>query len=806
MYSPSSFSPCYVLHIYLIHYLISLHANNAKLDQMKDTTSTSSNNMVIKKSIILKCLCFLNEYITNIPLHDMHSSISSITREYINYKEFQSVLIEVFEYNNDLLQDFQIKLQHKLDNLNQFYDFISDLNHLFTEDISIYNINKLTCPIRITRTSLYGIFIRVFLVQWNMFSFEATCQIYDSLINFLQFPNRNQNLHDEVKSMDNFQVFIGRHDKLQNVIPHASLPSKSQLVFEIQKAFASNDIYAAEQLLHEFFDSNDLPILNVLSMSPVGTSIDNILPSQQNISTAFLSLQSIISSSNSTVHFEDKGKHQLALLSLSILYLLELHHQSNGLGCKDSRDSLYTLAMNTLDEALKIAHSRGDNLTVAKTLLMLYHFHSINKENNHSNHEELLVRCIDKAAHLHDKQLVAQASLMLAQHRAQHALSPTQVIRQNDILSNSRYTSPLDEHLDNYEVNTNSRIPYFHNFISSTSVVWWNISSALIGDLKQCHLLSKCLIVEQVEEAISLQQQGKSSSYNLKSLQLVETIHSYDEYLEYVLPAFYISKLLWERFGQYDMILLQSRIIVSYHFDACPNRDKVNILCTMARVMMEDMNQQLLKQDNYHELVESDVMAITSRTYTLASKIVTRAQQLFPVSLPVVFPLSIQFTMNYIDAMNAFYSKEYDKAMIYIDYCLTLSSSHTPNYDLEYHENEHDDDVYTWSWSWLHAKCHVLKARILECQGELETYCKALHQIERVCSKSIETLEFQYIAMILRANYYIKYNIPMNYISPALYMEALKASKMYQFPTISTYAKKNLIIDAMGSMERSYNV
>lgn len=356
-----------------------------------------------------------------------------------------------------------------LESMDTLLHFVDIIPSVFESDTST-SPNEVMAPTRICPDSSLGIYCRTFSAKWNCLSFETICQLYES-----------------------FRLFISSIDTAGITCPPSSLPSlnsaettQSQcfddenmnvhsFLQQAEKAAENGDVYAAEKLLHRYFDFNGNDLLLSLSKSPVGSSPQSAL--------------------SALCHSNDPQfsgtRHQQALLQLASMW---------------TRNGHYTLAMSAVEQAMKTAHQRGDHGSVARALLLLYHVvNGLNSPEQGGTEggsisvaltgaEEILRRCLDRCCSLGMHALASQAAILLAQLLSTQSLSWSQSSYLSDWLTNSE-----DENIggssDRNSAKNGSNVNGNNGIVKN---IWTLLLSSLIGEAKICSQISSGLnIVEK---------------------------------------------------------------------------------------------------------------------------------------------------------------------------------------------------------------------------------------------------------------------------------------------------------------------
>lgn len=248
-----------------------------------------------------------------------------------------------------------------------FSDFLGHtLKHVFDETAA--NPTGLKGPTRISESSFLGVMVRSVLVRWQSYEFDQQCRCYSV-----------------------FSAFLGNltQDEPVSLSPYIH-------VDQFEKFCAQGQMVDAESWVHTYFDNRNLNFLFVTN-SPTKTE-------NKDLAELALSLE------NDSTSDCEKRVDQRAMLALAVLR---------------TRANDMNKAQLAVNEALKIAHQNGDHASVAYCLLLLFHIveRSYNSSSSKMDSEDLLRRCILRAASLKLPHLVAEAGLSYATFKQREAAS-----------------------------------------------------------------------------------------------------------------------------------------------------------------------------------------------------------------------------------------------------------------------------------------------------------------------------------------------------------------------------------------------
>jgi hypothetical protein len=260
--------------------------------------------------------------------------------------------------------------------------FIDKVKEIFNPNEQL-SPNLLIRPNKICITSILGLFLRLFLARWDCLSFEDACQFYDNMHKCLTSKSDN----NSTLSYTTSDFCCDRYS------------NENCDVLNIDDNLSHGDIFPAEEFIHQMFDFNGT---DPLSFQPLSSSSPAVATSVSSALNAVMLARLPQITSN---------RHQQAMLNLASMWV---------------RNGNYNLAFSAIEEAMKIAHQRGDHATVAKALYLLYFVLSnVDSNINNGNEssiltykkvvaEEFLYRCVDRCVESHMNLLASQAAISLA--------------------------------------------------------------------------------------------------------------------------------------------------------------------------------------------------------------------------------------------------------------------------------------------------------------------------------------------------------------------------------------------------------
>lgn len=374
-------------------------------------------------------------------------------------------------------------------NLNQFFDEIEGLKGVLT-DVSVSSSNgsrtiSLICP-----ESYLGYFCRSFLARFESIPFEGICQYFDDLQIFCTATSNGS-----LRKIPTKNIVVEDHDDV-------------------------DDVSMAEDILHRLFDTDHqyaLPQLAAIS-TPLSTALESFRCAVESAD--------VKNAGSFVVTPGTQMKHQYAMLALSVLWV---------------KQSFHTLAFYSLEEAMKIAHQRGDHRTVAQAVLLLHYIVNASqstsdvfssslgtqKSSTECFDEELLIRCIQRCIDSKQRYLSSQCAILLVNLRSQRKLRG------------------VSNHFDNERVET------VHVDGVSVETLWALLRVSLFGDSKATLAIARSGDYTESTEHST----GQDGQLRLMDGGLL----SVAELNEFLLSHTVASMNVWERLGQIDMAFLETR-------------------------------------------------------------------------------------------------------------------------------------------------------------------------------------------------------------------------------------------------------
>ncbi len=349
---------------------------------------TLQEELVKNTSITFSILTWLDDCIGNTGDKVVAFSMGKYMYRHFYDKSNRNQMIDKIKCFEDAFSEL-----HMIDSIDLLFDFIESLRELFDNDDNV-SPNASPAPTKVCVDSTLGLFLRSLLARWDCLPFDNIGILYSNLVSFLNSYNSSID-NDEEMMVSQDDVIM--NDEMFRVI-HNSSNDPGVYLMESFKAMELGDVSMAESLLHNFFDFNgyDIPTTTTTSNSNQTNEINEV--SLTDTLKLFQSLHDPIFTNS---------RHQQAMLHLASMW---------------TNNKNYSVALSAVEEAMKIAHQRGDHISVVKALLLLHEvvIGTSGSESNLTSNvsaEEVLCRCIKRCAELNARSLASQSVLLLVKLR-----------------------------------------------------------------------------------------------------------------------------------------------------------------------------------------------------------------------------------------------------------------------------------------------------------------------------------------------------------------------------------------------------
>ena len=362
----------------------------------------------------LQVLCYLSDAIS-LPT----------AKQYVSFASLLACYIEIVSLNNDL-KNVVNKLLLGGKNIDTFFTVIETIKSTIATAMTsnTLSFNELSGPVLITPDSHLGIFVRSVVAKWECMRFDELCVLFEQVQVFLTFSSTERSEVNEDYNSYVVNDLLGIYNGNNNTRARVQIDSSSL----VQKALHYNDISVVEHALHCMHDISGSDPLTSLGGSMNSTSLaasavegktstetgggtGNETVGGPSNAAMLRALAAVMRTTESTGSSSSSSKHQHVMLSLASMWL---------------RADNLVMALAAIEEALKIAHQRGDHAAVAHALLLLQAVFTASQEPDLvASGEDILMRCLKRCASLGLQQLTAQCTLLLATLRAHQPLSCT---------------------------------------------------------------------------------------------------------------------------------------------------------------------------------------------------------------------------------------------------------------------------------------------------------------------------------------------------------------------------------------------
>ena len=155
----------------------------------------------------------------------------------------------------------------RVQSIDDLIEFVDSIRSIFESDVSI-SPNEVMAPNRICPDSSLGIFSRSFIAKWDCLPFDSVCQLYEAFRIFVSSGESHENhgyQNSSAPTFENDSSFSASQNSDDDCI------GVHRFLQQAEVASESGDVYAAEKLLHRYFDFNgNDPLLSVASKGSAG--------------------------------------------------------------------------------------------------------------------------------------------------------------------------------------------------------------------------------------------------------------------------------------------------------------------------------------------------------------------------------------------------------------------------------------------------------------------------------------------------------------------------------------------------------
>lgn len=363
-------------------------------------------------TLAMKIMCFLSD--------TLQDTSTRVNFELSNIRDTLSFLPADCTFLDSCISDINFRT---VDNL---MDFIPKVSSVFDDPpATSQHPNKVFTLNKLCKTSFLGLYVRFFLAQWESTVFEEVCSYFDSIRAFVSSLQSSQPtsvdsaavIEEDLFSLSNIEILRGPMV--------ASCGFLEDELSRIESFVAAGDVHSAEALIHKYFD-NTMPNILATAQPGIGASaqssssraVPDLLSGCMGAEVASV-IHSLMSAQTSNVNAG--YRHQQAMLALADTWV---------------RNGFTQRGLTCVEEAMKMAHQKGDRGSVAKALLIL---HKIVKEEDRRDqlsresslrsggegvvsglgdfNEIVLMKCLDSCIAARMPALTSQVAILLARHR-----------------------------------------------------------------------------------------------------------------------------------------------------------------------------------------------------------------------------------------------------------------------------------------------------------------------------------------------------------------------------------------------------
>lgn len=231
--------------------------------------------------------------------------------------------------------------------------------------------NGAVSPTMISADSYLGVYLRSFMVAMENMAFESAC-----------------NLFTDIQAYKGIKTSTGIYSNIGSLSGTIEMLPASAILQDAQDYVMRSDFHRAEELVHDFFDLHQ-------PSAVIGDAL-----AESNGSSSLISGPS------------GARRHQHAMINMASIAV---------------QTGNFRQALTGVEEAMKIAHQRGDHASVAQALLILYYViigmesgqkGTRNLEGNvfSVTPQSVLIRCLSQCVSIKMHQLSVQATMLFAKH------------------------------------------------------------------------------------------------------------------------------------------------------------------------------------------------------------------------------------------------------------------------------------------------------------------------------------------------------------------------------------------------------
>lgn len=640
----TSLSPCHILYAAILQELVYCgrgYARNREIEVFADCSSTIS------------VCCFLSDYI---------KATECVLFDY--FSQFEADLSNKSSFTPNQIKSFGELVTFS--NVGDLEDFVTSLASIVDMWESNINENSVTSILRVSPSSIFGLFIRSFVATFETYSFEQTVMLFSQLDHFLS----ESKPYSMQLGINAIAYLVGRVKDIRTV---TWVPDDDISVYSLEAgiSYVCGDMKRCEEYMQLIFDYD----------CNTSTSIPPVFLSSKQIKAKNELLSIMINYHNLKSSLKElhgpSQRYQYLMLALSSMWC--------GLGFQRK-------AWNGIQEALRMAHQKGDHVAIVGALLLIYHikrfnldvshvsgtvlnqqldsssfdlsFHDISELNESSSPsisdpsssclslnrnlviaiqtgEDLLLRCLDRCMH-HEMGLVSSmAAFLLCQHRAGENLQSDHYYAKYGLrsLEKNILASPfmcLESHFDiDLKLASENGAHYRHLRSSSIQCLWTLLVASSFGDENLTNAVAKLRGIEQLDGVLSSLWTDQLAPGATGKASHKETCLTEKENLRTGFFYHLLASQLWKRFGVLDMALLEIRRCLRMYGSSLTNKIMVTVLMEAQSIIQEigcRRNRYEQPQQPQQPSAEKTEAALYPLSIQYAYDLLKTTKQLFPVT------------------------------------------------------------------------------------------------------------------------------------------------------------------------------
>ena len=527
---------------------------------------------------------------------------------------------------------------HMIDSIDLLFDFMESLRELFDNDDNI-SPNGSLAPTKVCVDSTLGLFLRSLLARWDCLPFDNIGILYSNMTVFMDNYNSTIDNNNDFEAIVVPQVDVAMTAEMFRMI-HNSTNDPGLYLVESFNAMELGDVATAESLLHNFFDFNGYDILVSSSTSSTTQTSEFSDVSLSETLKLFQSLHDPIFTNT---------RHQQAMLHLASMW---------------TTDKNYSVALSAVEEAMKIAHQRGDHISVVKALLLLHEVvigtkgSEMNLTSNVSA-EEVLCRCIKRCAELNARSLASQAVLLLVKLRVKLPLK----VNGNEIENISGISDAVHG--------------MYNSSMYSAKNLWSLLESAKLGE---CGIMSQILAHGTIDTIGMGILPTAPIGPNIKESKDLDVPLNVSENVIFCIQAGIIAIDFYTRLYLPSMALLECKRLLRQYESQSTEYDVALIHSKMAKSLLHIELQKYGKSIFNYDIKERDTIIQTcNRCIELLNQL-TVSGGASNTKKSTITAIVINNSILYINIYKSMYNMEWERAYRLVKRLLTSVTSNSVEY------------------------------------------------------------------------------------------------------------------------------